>query len=247
MKERADKVMADQGLVVSRSQAKSLIEKGDVYIDGVPLKKAAELIDVTAMIEIKTPLYVGRGAFKLEKALEEFRVQVQDRVCIDVGASTGGFTEVLLLNGAQKVYAIDVGHGQLAQKLIQDKRVINLENTNIRELTKLPEGAQLAVMDLSFISITKVLNHVFHLLDDSGELIVLIKPQFEIGKEALPKDGVIKDIKMREGVLQNVLEFARENGWEIIHTITSPIEGKSGNVEYLSHLKKITNQNRSEN
>lgn len=239
MKERADKVMADRGLVYSRSQAKSLIEKGDVTVNGNVVRKAGEMIDSEAEIVINAPLFVGRGAFKLKKAIEEFQIKINDYVCVDIGASTGGFTEVLLMNGARKVYAIDVGHGQLAQKLIDDPRVVNMENTNVRDLSGLPEPAKLAVMDLSFISITKVLGNVSSLLSLKGELLVLIKPQFEIGKENLPKDGVVKDEEQRKKVLENVLEFARANGWEVLSTVLSPIEGKSGNVEYLSHLKKI--------
>ena len=238
MKERADKVLADRGLVSSRSQAKSLIEKGDVSVNGVQVSKAGELIDLEAKIEITSTIFVGRGAFKLQKALEVFNLDPKGLICLDVGASTGGFTEVLLNHGAAKVYAIDVGHGQLASKLVNDPRVVNLENTNVRELDQLPELASLAVMDLSFISVTKVLQNVANLLSPGGELIVLIKPQFEIGREHLPKDGVVKDSKIRDQVLQDVLAFVQNNGWQVINTILSPIEGKSGNVEYLSYLKK---------
>ena len=236
MKERADKVLADLKLVASRSQAKSLIEKGDVLVNGEILKKSSELISYEAEIEIKAPLYVGRGAFKLEKALEAFNVNVQDLVVLDVGASTGGFTEVLLLKGAAKVYAIDVGHDQLAQKLRDDSRVMNLEGTNIRELTSLPELAQGAVMDLSFISMTKVLEQVKNLLQPGSFLIALVKPQFEAGLERLPKDGVIKDERVRAQILNEVIVFALEHGWIHERTIVSPIEGKSGNVEYLVHF-----------
>ncbi|HXH76007.1 MAG TPA: TlyA family RNA methyltransferase [Bacteriovoracaceae bacterium] len=243
MKERADKVMADLGLVTSRSQAKSLIEKGDVTVNGNILKKAAEMIDHDAKIEISSTLFVGRGAFKLEKALQEFKVDPKGLICLDVGASTGGFTEVLLLGGAARVYAIDVGHSQLAPKLALDPRVINMENTNIRELSNLPELADLAVMDLSFISITKVLAQVSALLKADGELIVLIKPQFEIGRELLPKDGVVKDPASRQKVLDDVNQYARNNGWKVLKTIQSPIEGKNGNVEYLSYLVKYQNHN----
>lgn len=234
MKERADKVLADRKLVASRSQAKSLIEKGDVLINGKVLMKVSELIDEDDLIEVKAPLYVGRGAFKLEKALEEFKVLIEGKILLDVGASTGGFTEVLLLKGAAKVYAIDVGHDQLAKKLREDSRVINLEGTNIRELKDLPELGDGAVMDLSFISISKVLDAVKNLLNPQAFLIALIKPQFEAGVERLPKDGVIKDEKMREQILKEVLDFASHSGWRVEKTIMSPIEGKSGNVEYLS-------------
>jgi 23S rRNA (cytidine1920-2'-O)/16S rRNA (cytidine1409-2'-O)-methyltransferase len=238
MKERADKVMTDRKLVATRSQAKSLIEKGDVSVNGSLIKKAGELIDPEGSFEINSPLFVGRGAFKLNKALEEFKITLSDYICLDVGASTGGFTEVLLINGARKVYAIDVGHGQLAAKILSDDRVINMEGTNIRDLTELPELADLAVMDLSFISITKVLANVSKLLRADGELIALVKPQFEIGREGLPKDGVIKDAKVRQRVLDEVLTFIRGSGWIVNQTIISPIQGKSGNVEFLSYLRK---------
>lgn len=241
MKERADKVLADRGMVSSRSQAKSLIEKGDVLVEGKPIKKAGELIGVDSKIEITAPLYVGRGAFKLEKALSEFNINPQELIAMDLGASTGGFTEVLLLNGAKKVYAIDVGHDQLALKLRQDSRVINLEGTNIRELDELDELADLAVMDLSFISITKVLANVYKLLVPEGRLIALIKPQFEAGVERLPKDGVIKDRAVREEILSEVITFAQSNGWIHHQTILSPIEGKTGNSEYLSLFSKDPN------
>jgi 23S rRNA (cytidine1920-2'-O)/16S rRNA (cytidine1409-2'-O)-methyltransferase len=239
MKERADKVLTERGLVASRSQAKSLIEKGDVTANGRVLTKAGELIEDNCSIEISTPLFVGRGAFKLEKALIEFNVSPKEFICLDVGASTGGFTEVLLLNGAKLVYAIDVGHGQLALKFKNDERVVNLEGTNIRELIELPHKADLAVMDLSFISVTKVLANVAGLLKEEGQLIALIKPQFEIGKELLPKDGVVKDTTIREQALNQVNDFAIQNGWRLLKSIPSPIEGKTGNVEYLSHFKKL--------
>lgn len=239
MKDRADKVLADLGLASTRSQAKSLIENGDVTVNGVVLKKAGELIDSSSEIKINTSLFVGRGAFKLEKALEEFKITVNDLVFLDVGASTGGFTEVLLINGARKVYAIDVGHDQLAPKLREDHRVINLEGTNIRELPGLPELAQGAVMDLSFISITKVLEKVHALMEPNSNLIALVKPQFEAGRERLPKDGVIKDPKVQEAVLKEVLDFAEAHGWRHIKTIDSPIEGKSGNKEFLSWLARV--------
>lgn len=239
MKERADKVLADKGLVSSRSQAKSIIENGDVTVNGIVIKKAGDLIDPNAVIEIKAQLFVGRGALKLEKALSEFNVSPKDKIFLDVGASTGGFTEVLLNHGAVKVYSIDVGHAQLAQKLREDSRVVNLEGTNIKELTELPELAHGAVMDLSFISITKVLDAVSKLLLPNGDLIALVKPQFEAGRERLPKDGVIKDPKVQEDVLNEVVTFAVANGWVHHKTIDSPIEGKSGNREFLSWFSKI--------
>ena len=234
MKDRADKILADKGLVASRSQAKSLIENGDVSVNGVVIKKAGEIIDSEALIEVNTKLFVGRGAFKLEKALSEFKVTVKNKVFLDVGASTGGFTEVLLDNGASKVYAIDVGHDQLAQKLREDSRVINMEGTNIRELDSLPELADGAVMDLSFISITKVLDAVKNLLKPGADHVALVKPQFEAGRDRLPKDNVIKDPAVQKEVLDEVVAFAVTHGWIHHQTIDSPIEGKSGNKEFLS-------------
>lgn len=238
MKERADKVLADLKLVSSRSQAKSLIEKGDVLVNDIILKKASELISPSDKIDIKVPLFVGRGAFKLERALDEFHVAVKDLVCLDVGASTGGFTEILLMREASRVYAIDVGHDQLALKLREDPRVINLEGTNIRELTSLPELADGAVMDLSFISITKVLEQVKNLLKPGAFLIALVKPQFEAGVERLPKDGVVKDERVRQQILKEVIDFSLNSGWNHHRTIVSPIEGKSGNAEFLIHLNR---------
>lgn len=238
VKDRADKVLADLKLVSSRSQAKSLIEKGDVLINGKPLTRASELIDPTDKIEITAPLFVGRGAFKLEKALSDFGLAVEGKVFLDVGASTGGFTEVLLNQGVMKVYAIDVGHDQLAAKLRSDSRVINLEGTNIRELSSLPELADGAVMDLSFISITKVLEQVKNLLKAQAPLIALVKPQFEAGVERLPKDGVVKDETTRQKILSEIITFAQSQGWKHHGTIDSPIEGKMGNKEYLIYLTR---------
>jgi 23S rRNA (cytidine1920-2'-O)/16S rRNA (cytidine1409-2'-O)-methyltransferase len=238
VKERIDKILASKGLVSTRSQAKSLIENGDVTVNGFVIKKAGELIDPEADIVVNAPLFVGRGALKLEEALKRFNVTVNQKVFLDVGASTGGFTEVLLNNGVLRVYAIDVGHDQLAQKLRIDSRVINLEGTNIRELTTLPELADGAVMDLSFISITKVLEAVGNLLKPGADLIALVKPQFEAGVERLPKDGVIKDAKVQQAVLKEVVTFAKSHGWIHHQDIDSPIEGKAGNKEFLSWFTK---------
>lgn len=236
MKDRADKVLTEKGLVASRSQAKSLIEKGEITVNGVVLKKAGDLISSEDDIKVNTPLFVGRGAFKLLHALEEFKISVKDSIYLDVGASTGGFTEILLEKGARKVYAIDVGHDQLAQKLRSDTRVVNLEGTNIKDLHSLPELADGAVMDLSFISITKILDNVKILLKPNAPLIALIKPQFEAGKERLPKDGVIKDSKVQNDILKEVTNFAVASGWTLKAVTDSPIEGKSGNKEFLAFL-----------
>jgi len=236
--ERLDKILFERGLVSSRSQAKSLIEKGDVLVDGKVVKKAGSLVLESSKIEVSGPQFVGRGAFKLLKALEEFSPEVKGKVFLDVGASTGGFTEVLLEKGALKVYSIDVGRDQLAQKLREDPRVINLEGHNIKEITSLEELADGAVVDLSFISLTKVLASIEGLLKPEGDLIALIKPQFEAGPERIPKDGIIIDGRVREEVLSEVLSFARLNGWRLLSHIPSPIEGKAGNKEFLAHFKK---------
>ncbi len=238
MKERLDKVMADLGIVSSRSQAKSLIEKGDVTVNGNVIIKASEAVDPSSDIQVTGDLYVGRGAFKLKKALEEFSVDVKDLVCLDVGASTGGFTEILLQHGAKKVYAIDVGRDQLAEKIKNDLRVVNMEGTNIKDVNALPDLADGAVMDLSFISITKVLSALEKLIRPHGFLLALIKPQFEAGLERLPKDGVVKDPKVREEILNEVVSFAEANHWRHHKTILSPIEGKAGNTEYLAYFTR---------
>lgn len=238
MKERLDIILTERKLVATRSQAKSLIEKGDVTVKGSVVRKAGELIAIDSEIVINSEIYVGRGAFKLKKALEEFKVEVRDKIILDVGASTGGFTEIVLSEGALKVFAIDVGHGQLAHKLREDTRVVNMEGTNIKDVTELPEIADGAVMDLSFISITKVLPALTRLVKSSGFLIALVKPQFEVGPERLPKDGVVKDETLRELVLKEVNDAAVSAGWVHHATILSPIEGKSGNVEYLSYFTR---------
>ena len=238
IEERADKIMTERGMVTSRSQAKSMIDKGDVTCNGEVLKKAGAMIPVDAEILINAPLYVGRGAFKLENAFKEFKLDITDYVMLDVGASTGGFTEIMLNNGAKKVYAIDVGHGQLAAKLVNDSRVINMEGTNIRELNELPELADGAVMDLSFISVTKVIANVAKLLKPNSYLIVLIKPQFEAGQNRVPHHGVIRDENLRQTVLTEVLDFARANGWKNHKVIDSPLDGKTGNREFLALWQK---------
>lgn len=238
MSERLDKILLERGLVSSRSQAKSLIEKGDVLVDGSVLTKAGALISPAAQISVTAPLFVGRGAFKLLRALEVFPVITQERVFLDVGASTGGFTEVLLERGAKKVYAIDVGRDQLAQKLRSDPRVTNLEGTNIKDLATLDELGDGAVVDLSFISLTKVLSSIARLLKPEADLIALVKPQFEAGPARIPKDGILKSDEIRDEILSEVLAFAEGNGWKKLGVIPSPIEGKAGNKEFLAHLRR---------
>ena len=238
MKERADKVLAQKGLVKSRSQVKNLINFGEILINGKPLKKVSELIDETDFIEIKSHQYVGRGALKLERALDEFPIEIKGKIFADVGASTGGFTEVLLSRGAKKVYAIDVGHDQLVESLKKDSRVINMEGTNIKEVQTLPDNLDGAVVDLSFISVTKVIQRLSHLFQSEGDLVILIKPQFEAGPSRIPKDGVVKSSSLQQEIVSEVITFIKQMGWNHQATIPSPIEGKSGNKEFLTWFQK---------
>lgn len=237
MKERADKVLVARGLIATRAQAKSLIELGRVSINGKAISKAGELVEEDAEFVVDSPDYVGRGAFKLEAALEQFKISVSDKTLIDIGASTGGFTEVLLRAGAKKVFAVDVGRGQLAEKLRADPRVDNMEATHILDVNFiLPVDG--AVIDLSFISLTKVIAHVHTLLSSGAFVIALVKPQFEAGLERLPKDGVVKDEGVRQEILREVISSCEVNGFTFHQTIDSPIEGKTGNREWLVYLTR---------
>ncbi len=210
---------------------------GRVSINGKALTKAGELVDQEADFVVDSPDYVGRGAFKLEAALEHFKVSALDKTLIDIGASTGGFTEVLLRAGAKKVFAVDVGRGQLAEKLKADLRVENMEATHILDLNFLMpvDGA---VIDLSFISLTKVIGHVQTLLAPGAFVIALVKPQFEAGLERLPKDGVVKDEGVRQEILREVISACENNGFTYHQMIDSPIEGKTGNREWLVYLTR---------
>ncbi len=199
------------------------------------LRKAGELIDEDAPLVVEGAGHVGRGAFKLEHALEVFRLDPKGKLVIDIGASTGGFTEILLGRGAREVHAVDVGTGQLAAQLRGDARVINREGTHILHVTA-PPLFEAAVMDLSFISIGKIINHVRTLLSADAWLVALVKPQFEAGPQRLPKDGVLKDAKLREEILQEVLATIQGAGFKVVAVTDSPIAGKSGNHEYLAHL-----------
>jgi 23S rRNA (cytidine1920-2'-O)/16S rRNA (cytidine1409-2'-O)-methyltransferase len=240
MKDRADKVLVDRGFAPTRAQAKSLIDLGRVRVDGQILTKAAALLGPQASIEVDGAGRVGRGSFKLEAALAQFPVPVEGLALLDVGASTGGFTEALLEKGARHVYAVDVGHGQLARKLREDPRVSNMEDQHILALAVLPEPIHGAVIDLSFISVTKVLAHVGKLLAPEAWIIMLVKPQFEAGLGRLPKDGVIKDMALRQTILDEVLAHARGLGFSVAGTMPSPIQGKSGNAEWLVWLRSCS-------
>ena len=242
MKTRLDVLMVQRGLAESREKAKAVIMSGNVFVDGQREDKAGTSFGERAVIEVKgNPLkYVSRGGLKLEKAVERFDVSLTDRVCMDVGASTGGFTDCMLQNGAVKVYAIDVGRGQLDWKLRQDERVVCMEKTNIRYVTgeQIPEPVEFASIDVAFISLTKVLQPVKELLTPDGEVVALIKPQFEAGREQVGKKGVVRDKNVHLEVIGRVLDYARSIGFAVRDLDFSPIRGPEGNIEYLAHLKK---------
>lgn len=244
-KERLDKVLVDLGYFDNKSKASAAILSGNVKINGEVITKSGFQIDPGKKfdVEIKSMPYVSRGGFKLEKALKTFDVKIKDRVCVDAGASTGGFTDCLLQNGAKKVYAVDVGYGQLAWRIRNDERVKVIERTNIKNCEfediygENDEIAYLLVMDLSFISIEKVLPNLKKLLNpDFHELICLIKPQFEAGKNLVDKGGVVKDKNVHIDVINNIIKFAKSLGYKILGLTVSPIKGPSGNIEYLIHL-----------
>ena len=241
-KERLDILLAEENFFESRAKAKSMIMLGKILVDGVKIEKAGTLVNRDAKIEIigREMPFVSRGGFKLQKALESFKIDLNEKICSDIGASTGGFTDCMLQRGAKKVYAVDVGYGQLAWKLRQDARVINLERTNIRNVAKenIPDALDFASIDVSFISLEKVLPVAKDLLSDGGEVVALIKPQFEAGRENVGKKGVVKDKKIHAAVIEKILNFAREINFKICGLDFSPIKGPEGNIEFLTHLSK---------
>ena len=242
MKTRLDVLMVERGLAESREKAKAIIMSGNVFVDGQREDKAGASFPEKAVIEVKgSPLkYVSRGGLKLEKAMSHFDVELHDKVCMDVGSSTGGFTDCMLQNGAKKVFAVDVGNGQLAWKLRQDERVVCMEKTNIRYVTQedIEDKINFSSIDVSFISLTKVLGPVKALLADDGQIVCLIKPQFEAGREKVGKKGVVREKSTHLEVIEKVIEFAVSIGFEILNLEYSPIKGPEGNIEYLLHLKK---------
>ena len=242
MKERLDVLLTKRNLAASREKAKALIMAGVVYVNGQKEDKAGTTFEDTAAIEVRgnTLPYVSRGGLKLEKAVSHFDLDLKGRICMDVGASTGGFTDCMLQNGAIKVYAVDVGHGQLDWKLRQDERVVCMERTNIRYLTPadIGEPPSFVSIDVSFISLTKVLGPVKALLAPEGQIVCLIKPQFEAGREKVGKKGVVRDKAVHLEVIEKVMGFALSLDFEILHLEFSPIKGPEGNIEYLLHLKK---------
>lgn len=241
-RERLDKLLVDRGLVQSRERARALIMAGQVVVNDHLADKAGTQVSADADIRLKGEdiPFVSRGGLKLARALDEFGLEVADLVAIDVGASTGGFTDCLLQRGARKVYAVDVGYGQLAWKLRQDCRVVNLEKTNIRYLEPeaLAESPDLAVIDASFISLDKVLPPTLRLVRDGGAVVALIKPQFEVGKGEVGKGGVVRDENKHRDVVANVVALAESLGLEVCGVTESPILGPKGNREFLIHLRK---------
>lgn len=242
-KERIDKLLIERGLVDSRLKAQALILEGKVIVDGLKVNKAGKIVSSDSEIKLsgeEIP-YVSRGGLKLEAALKEFGIKVTDKVAIDVGASTGGFTDCLLKFGVRKVYAIDVGYGQLAWSLRQNHRVIPIERVNIRymERSTIKENIDIATVDISFISLEKVLPAVKKFLDPEGEIVALIKPQFEVGKGGVGKGGIVKEEDKRLKVLEKIRTFAEDSGFEVSGLMRSPILGHKGNVEYLIYLTQL--------
>ena len=241
MKERLDVLLVKNGLAESREKAKAIIMSGIVYVDGQKEDKAGTTFEETAKLEVRgaTLRYVSRGGLKLEKAMTHFGVELSGKVCMDVGASTGGFTDCMLQNGAVKVYAVDVGHGQLAWKLRNDPRVVCMEKTNIRYVTPedIEEPVEFASIDVSFISLTKVLGPVKELLTENGQIVCLIKPQFEAGREKVGKKGVVREKSTHLEVIEMVISFAVSIGFEVMNLEYSPIKGPEGTIEYLLHLQ----------
>lgn len=242
MKERLDILLVNRNLAESREKAKAIIMSGSVFVDGQREDKAGSTFQEEVLIEVKgNPLkYVSRGGLKLEKAMKQYNIVLQDRICMDIGSSTGGFTDCMLQNGAVKVYAVDVGTNQLAWKLRQDERVVSMEKTNIRYLLpeQIADKISFASIDVSFISLTKVLHPVWNLLAEESEMICLIKPQFEAGRDKVGKKGVVRDKKVHIEVIKTVTEYAASIGFDCIDLDFSPIKGPEGNIEYLLYLNK---------
>ena len=241
-KERLDVLLVKRGLAESREKAKAIIMTGNVFVEEQREDKAGSTFAEDAQIRIKgTPMkHVSRGGYKLEKAMELWHVPLQDKLCMDVGSSTGGFTDCMLQNGAVKVYAIDVGTNQLAWKLRQDERVVSMEKTNIRYVTPedIADPIDFSSIDVAFISLTKVLIPVWNLLKNGGRVVCLVKPQFEAGREKVGKKGVVRDKKVHEEVVCHIMTYALSMGFEILGLSYSPIKGPEGNIEYLLYIEK---------
>lgn len=245
MKERLDVILVKQGFAPSREKAKAILMAGDVFVDGQREDKAGTTFDESKIhIEVKgsTLKYVSRGGLKLEKAMAQFPITLDHAICMDIGASTGGFTDCMLQNGADKVYAVDVGFGQLAWKLRSDERVVCMEKTNFRYVTPedIGEAIDFASVDVSFISLTKILIPARNLLREQGCMVCLIKPQFEAGREKVGKKGVVRDPSVHTEVIHKVIDFADMIGFKVKGLTYSPIKGPEGNIEYLLFIEKKT-------
>ena len=243
MKERLDVLLVKQGFAPSREKAKAIIMSGTVYVNDQKEDKAGSMFDgAKASIEVRgnTLKYVSRGGLKLEKAIMQFDIALSGKVCMDIGASTGGFTDCMLQNGAAKVYSIDVGHGQLDWKLRNDARVVCMEKTNFRYIQPedIDETADFASVDVSFISLDKILDPAYRLLASDAQMVCLIKPQFEAGREKVGKKGVVREPKVHVEVIETVLAFTIAKGFRLLHLDFSPIQGPEGNIEYLMHIDK---------
>ncbi|MCR3760215.1 TlyA family RNA methyltransferase [Clostridium felsineum] len=241
-KERLDVLLVEKGIFESRERAKSSIMAGEVYVDGLRVDKCGQKVKVLSNIEFrgeKMP-YVSRGGYKLERAMKSFDLKLKNKVCFDIGASTGGFTDCMLQNGASKVFAIDVGYGQFAWKLRTDPRVVCMERTNVRYVTPedIGEYGDFASIDVSFISLKKVIPVVLNLLKDTGEIAALIKPQFEAGREKVGKRGVVREPETHIEVINNIVDFLKEMNLSILGITYSPIKGPEGNIEYLVYFSK---------
>lgn len=236
-RERLDILMVKNGLVESRERAKEHINKGEVKVNDRIVNKTGKKIDIDSKIEITGRLnpYVGRGGLKLEKAIEQYNIELNDKVCADIGASTGGFTDCMIQNGAKKVYAIDVGSDQLHEKLRNHDEVVSMENTNIKDVKRehLEELCDFMSVDVSFIALEKILPYALNLLKEDGEFVALIKPQFQCGKKVLNKKGVVKDKKVHKKVINDIAAFLMDSHVKIIDITSSPIKGPNGNIEYL--------------
>lgn len=243
MKERLDVILVNQGYASSREKAKAMITSGTVFVNGQQEGKPGSNFDGSSIqLEVRgdTLPYVSRGGLKLEKAIQTWNLQLQDTICMDIGASTGGFTDCMLQNGAKKVYSVDVGHGQLADKLRHDERVVSMEKTNFRYVVKedIEDEIEFASVDVSFISLTQILEPARNLLKVNGQMVCLIKPQFEAGREKVGKKGVVREQSVHKKVIHKIIEYAYSIGFTIIDIDFSPIKGPEGNIEYLIHLQK---------
>lgn len=239
---RLDVAVFERGFAETREKAKAMIMAGSVYINGQKALKGGVNIKETDVIEVRGAVnpFVSRGGLKLDKAVKSFGLDLSDCICMDIGASTGGFTDCMLTNGAKKVYSIDVGYGQLAWKLRCDERVVNLERTNFRYVTReqVPDEIDFASVDVSFISLKLILPVMHTLLKDGGHSVCLIKPQFEAGKENIGKKGVVRDKSVHAAVVESITSFAAENGFKVLGVDFSPIKGPEGNIEYLMYIEK---------